>query len=88
LQEGSVIGSGVRLGEDCHVAQGVRIFPDVTVPQGTRVRHTIVKGSAPKAVFENNVITGRYGHELSPDLCVAIGQACAGLMEGGRREWP
>jgi mannose-1-phosphate guanylyltransferase/phosphomannomutase len=83
LQEGSVIGSGVRLGEDCHVAQGVRIFPDVTVPQGTRVRHTIVKGSAPKAVFENNVITGRYGHELSPDLCVAIGQACAGLMEGG-----
>ncbi len=83
LAEGVVVGGGARLGDDCHVSQGVRIFPDVAVPAGTRVRHTIVKGSAPKVVFDNNVITGRYGHELSPDICVAVGQACAGLVEGG-----
>ncbi len=73
LNPGTVLGSRSAAGEHAILRQGVRLWPDVKTAPGQRVSTTITAGRPGQMVFEDGILLGSVGQEISPELMVSIG---------------
>ncbi|MBE6929878.1 MAG: hypothetical protein E7463_06330 [Ruminococcaceae bacterium] len=85
LEEASVLGRGVRLGEDCTVRCGVRIWPDAIIAPGQQVTESLHQASRPALLrFDEQ---GRLQAAVNDQFTVAeaclLGSAAAGMAVRG-----
>ena len=80
--EGSVAGAGAVIGKDASVSPGVRIWPGKQVEDGARASANIQVGTARRALFDDEGITGEVGIDLTPEICAKIGAAVGASAHG------
>ncbi|MDY5016823.1 MAG: sugar phosphate nucleotidyltransferase [Eubacteriales bacterium] len=81
LEDGCVLGDGVRVGDDAVLAAHTRVWPEQEIPAGARVRESVLSGDRLflPALGED----GRMRGPFRPEDGVALGLAMTELAAGG-----
>jgi mannose-1-phosphate guanylyltransferase/phosphomannomutase len=84
LEEGSVIGSEVVLGQGATVNANVRIWPNKEVEPGAVVHDSIIwAGSWKRGLFSSYGLTGLTNVEFTPEFASRLGAAVGALSPKG-----
>lgn len=81
LEEESLLGFRVRVGDYARIQQGVKIWPDGLVEkQATLSRHLVKNQSHPRSLFGKHGACGRANLELTPEISCLLGSSFGSLM--------
>src|SRR5918911_305375 len=84
LEEGTVIGDEVAIGEGSTIDAGVKIWPDKQIEPGSTVHESIIwAGHWKRGLFTSAGLTGLVNIELTPEYCARLGAAFAALFPKG-----
>jgi mannose-1-phosphate guanylyltransferase/phosphomannomutase len=85
LCEGSIVGEGSVIGENCLIMPKIKIWPEKMVPAGMKVRNNLTDGmqKEPPVFGAGGVLSGQAGVTVTPEYCISVGTACAGLGKTG-----
>ncbi|HYM49972.1 MAG TPA: sugar phosphate nucleotidyltransferase [Candidatus Limnocylindrales bacterium] len=84
LEEGSVIGDGVSIGEGSTIYAGVKIWPDKDIEPGSLVHESIIwAGHWKRGLFSSYGLTGLVNIELTPEYSARLGASFAALFPKG-----
>ncbi len=84
LEEGSVVGSEVVLGDGATVNANVRIWPNKDIEAGAVVRESIIwAGSWKRGLFSSYGLTGLTNVEFTPEFAARLGAAIGALHPKG-----
>jgi mannose-1-phosphate guanylyltransferase/phosphomannomutase len=84
LEENSVIGDEVAVGEGSIIEAGVKIWPDKEIEPGSRVHESIIwAGHWKRGLFSSYGLVGLVNIELTPEYCARLGAAFAAMFPKG-----
>jgi mannose-1-phosphate guanylyltransferase/phosphomannomutase len=84
LEEGSVIGDEVVVGEGSTIDAGVKIWPDKQIEPGSTVHESIIwAGHWKRGLFTSYGLVGLVNIELTPEYCARLGASFAALYPKG-----
>jgi mannose-1-phosphate guanylyltransferase/phosphomannomutase len=86
LEEGSVIGDAVSVGEGSTIDAGVKIWPDKDIEPGSTVHESIIwAGAWKRGLFTSAGLVGLVNIELTPEYCARLGASFAALFPKGSK---
>ena len=84
LEEGSVIGDDVVVGEGSTIDAGVKLWPDKQIEPGSTVHESIIwAGHYKRGLFSSYGLVGLINIELTPEYCARLGASFAALFPKG-----
>ncbi|MDG2989858.1 mannose-1-phosphate guanyltransferase [Candidatus Synechococcus calcipolaris G9] len=84
IQEGVVIGSRSRIGEEAYISQGVHIWPGKQVEPGAILNQSLIWGTTgQRHLFGQRGVAGLANVDMTPDFAVRLAAAYASTLEPG-----
>ena len=86
VEEGSVLGAGVRVGADSVIARGVSLWPGIRVERHARITHSQHKASRfSQSLFDEDGICGTFNDDITAESVARMAMALGSALKKGSR---
>jgi mannose-1-phosphate guanylyltransferase/phosphomannomutase len=84
VDSGVVIGSDSAIGARARIGSNVQIFPYKTVESGATLTKSLIwESTGPRSLFDDSLISGLIGIDITPELGLRVAEAFASLLPKG-----
>lgn len=79
--EGSIIGSGAKVGKRCIIRTSVHIWPDKCIEDESCISKNIIwENSSPRSLFHSGTAAGIINREITPEFATVLGRSAVSLL--------
>lgn len=81
VYEGSVIGTGTKVGKHCTIKNASHIWPDKYIESESTVCENLIwENTSPRSLFSDGSATGIINRDITPEFAAALGRSIVALL--------